>query len=103
MAQDGGRTMTFTQAMERLKEIVGILEQNTTELEEGVALYREACACAAVCRTRLDEARNVLEDESLLPAEEPAGAGGGKTRLPESSGTVPGAGPERWDDQVVPF
>lgn len=55
-------TGSFSERLKRLREIVDRLE-NGAELEESVALYKEACACAAECRKKLEEARVVLETE----------------------------------------
>ena len=54
----------FAAGLERLREIVALLENSEVGLEDGVRLYREACACVKFCRKRLDEARILLEDES---------------------------------------
>ena len=74
-AQSADRTTkgkTFSSQLARLKEIVAQLEQEDLELEKGVRLYREACACVRFCRQKLSDARNVLESEEggLRDAEE---------------------------------
>ncbi len=56
---------TFDQQLERVKEIVAVLEGSGGEqvdLETGARLYKEASACLAFCRERLDKVRNEIEN-----------------------------------------
>ena len=57
---------TFSSQLARLKEIVAQLEKEDLELEKGVRLYREACACVRFCRQKLSDA----EEGGLRDAEE---------------------------------
>ncbi len=74
---------TFDQQLMRVKEIVAALEGSGAEqvdLETGAKLYREASACLAFCRARLESVRNeiensdtgeIAEDMAGSPAEKP--------------------------------
>ncbi len=56
---------TFDQQLARVKEIVAVLEGSGGEqvdLETGARLYKEASACLAFCRERLDTVRNEIEN-----------------------------------------
>ena len=55
-------TMTFQQAMERLEEIVRLLEEGSRPLEESVALYEEGGRLTALCQQRLAAARLRIEE-----------------------------------------
>lgn len=70
MADSNETTSAFSRDMERLSEIVTMLERNQVDLEEGVDLYKEACACVKRCREKLEQARNVLNDGGLLKKAE---------------------------------
>ena len=51
---------SFEERMQRLQEIVALLEKGELPLEESVALYKEATACSKDCRLLLEQARNDL-------------------------------------------
>lgn len=61
---NGEKSATFDSKLERLKAIVVELEQSNVDLEQGVKLYKEACACVKFCQQKLLTARNELEDEN---------------------------------------
>ncbi len=64
---------TFAQQIERVRQIVEALEGNSgasVDLEEGARLYKEASACLAFCRSRLDAVRNEIERADTGEVEE---------------------------------
>jgi exodeoxyribonuclease VII small subunit len=48
----------FEESLARLSAIVEELEAGEVPLEKGVALFKEGVALAALCRKRLEQARN---------------------------------------------
>jgi exodeoxyribonuclease VII small subunit len=56
--------MTFERAIRRLETIVGTLEQDASELEEGLQLYEEGVLLARFCLERLDVAELRVQDLS---------------------------------------
>lgn len=52
---------SFEQSLERLSAIVEELEAGEVPLEKGVALFKEGVALAALCRKRLEQARNEVK------------------------------------------
>ncbi|MCQ2444391.1 MAG: exodeoxyribonuclease VII small subunit [Mailhella sp.] len=68
---------TFEERMERLQEIVGILESGSSPLEQSVALYKEGLLHAAACREQLEKARHdisVCSEGKTSPFDAPAEA-----------------------------
>ena len=61
--------MTFEQALNRLMEIVENLEQNNTDLEKSLSLYKEGLAISKYCTETL----NRYENEVLLLQKESEG------------------------------
>ncbi|MBO4330929.1 MAG: exodeoxyribonuclease VII small subunit [Oscillospiraceae bacterium] len=51
-----GSKMTFEEAMDRLEQIVRLLEKGATPLEEAMKLFEEGTALAKKCAARLDAA-----------------------------------------------
>lgn len=49
---------TFEERLARLQEIVTILENGNSPLEESVRLYKEGLALSASCREELERARH---------------------------------------------
>ena len=77
-AQSADRTTkgkTFSSQLARLKEIVAQLEQEDLELEKGVRLYREACACVRVCRKVLESEEGGLRDAEEFLKDGKGGSG----------------------------
>ncbi len=64
--------MSFEARLERLAEIVELLEDEDLPLERGVALYKEGTALAKACSKQLQEARNEVKvvAEGLLESFE---------------------------------
>ncbi|WP_067932923.1 exodeoxyribonuclease VII small subunit [Alicyclobacillus kakegawensis] len=56
--------LTFEQAIERLEEIVRLLENGALSLSESIERYKEAMQLVHSCRRQLDQAE--LEIERLL-------------------------------------
>ena len=64
---------TFEDRIERLQEIVRILESGGTPLEESVSLYKEGLEHAAACRRQLEQTRHdikICTESGLLPFDE---------------------------------
>ena len=56
------KNMTFQQSMERLDEIVRLLEEGSRPLEESIELYEEGQVLAKQCETILATARLKVEE-----------------------------------------
>ena len=54
--------LTFDKAMERLEQIVTLLEGGTVPLEESVQLYEEGSRLVKLCENRLEKARLQVEE-----------------------------------------
>ena len=52
---------TFEDAFSRLEEIVRIMEENETGLDESVKLYKEGMELAVFCGKKLDTASNTVK------------------------------------------
>lgn len=67
---------TFEQAMSRLEEIIKLLENNQTSLENSVELFQEGITLTKLCSDKLQTIENkvakILVDDTLedLPFEE---------------------------------
>ena len=48
------RDMTYEQAINRLEEIVKILERNDAPLEESIKLFQEGIELSQLCNDKLD-------------------------------------------------
>ncbi|MBR3148807.1 MAG: exodeoxyribonuclease VII small subunit [Eubacterium sp.] len=49
--------MTYEQAVERLDEIVSLLEKNEVSLDEALALFEEGTKLTSFCTKKLNEAK----------------------------------------------
>jgi exodeoxyribonuclease VII small subunit len=72
------KSLSFEEALERLEEIVGELEEGKRGLEDSIRLYEEGRRLVRLCTHRLDEAQTRIE--KLVKAEggfetDPAEAG----------------------------
>ncbi len=56
------KEQTFQQSMERLEEIVRLLEDGCRPLEESIALYEEGQALAKQCEKILSAARLKIDE-----------------------------------------
>lgn len=68
---------SFEKALERLEEIVGLLDDGNLPLEDSLALFKEGTKLAKLCRTLLAEAE--VQVKEALRDVESADAGGGET------------------------
>ena len=65
------KTLTFEKRVERIREIVTLLEAGDLPLEDGVKLYQEGVNLSKECGTELDKARLIVET-ATQPEEEKA-------------------------------
>ncbi len=65
---------TLNTAMQRIKEIAELLEQNTYDLEMSMKLYEEGVHLVSFCNTALNNARQRILELSELPEEDEADA-----------------------------
>lgn len=65
----GRKNSNFTQALKRLEEIVGQLEDPQLDLDEGLKLLEEGVKLHKLCKNKLTEANskitNILKDEDI--------------------------------------
>ena len=75
MAKKGKQEQTFEEAVTRLEEIVGQLEDGEIPLENSLTLFEEGVKLSRFCRTKLDEAEKrislLLKDEAGIFQREP--------------------------------
>ena len=55
------KNMKFEEAVSRLEEIVALLSDQATTLEQALKLYSEASELSAFCSSKLENARLQLE------------------------------------------
>ena len=63
--------LTFEQAMQRLEEIVSLLEDGKAPLNESMALFEEGTKLAAACSKQLDQAEQKILKLTKGPDGEP--------------------------------
>ncbi|MBR3363543.1 MAG: exodeoxyribonuclease VII small subunit [Solobacterium sp.] len=56
------KKLTFEQSMERLDEIVSILEENERPLDETIALFEEGLKLVRSCDQKLKQFENRIND-----------------------------------------
>ena len=77
------KTMSFEASMERLEEVLRLLEDGSASLDDSLALYEEGIGLVRACTERLDKAEQKIkvlqmqEDGSIALADF-ADAGSGK-------------------------
>lgn len=59
--QDMAKTLTFEKRLERIKEIVALLEADDLPLERGVQLFQEGVRLSRECGVELEQARLIVE------------------------------------------
>ncbi|TDT61939.1 exodeoxyribonuclease VII small subunit [Fonticella tunisiensis] len=75
------KNMKFEEAIQRLEEIVNVIEDDSLSLEESIKIFQEGMELAAICNKKLDEAErrisvimkgenNNLTEEDFIPEEE---------------------------------
>lgn len=52
------KEMTFEEAMKRLEEIINLLENNQTSLENSVDLFQEGIELSKLCNSKLENIEN---------------------------------------------
>lgn len=60
---------TFEKRLERVREIVSLLEAGDVPLEEGVQLFQEGVRLSRECSLELDQARIIVENAGNTPEE----------------------------------
>ena len=69
------KKLTFEQRLQRLEEIVALLEKGDAQLADSLALFEEGTKLIAACSTELDEAEQtvvkLMKGEDGAPVELP--------------------------------
>lgn len=63
------KNMKFEEAMSRLEEIVALLSDETTALDQALKLYGEASELSAFCAGKLEQAQLQMQMAAVRPAE----------------------------------
>jgi exodeoxyribonuclease VII small subunit len=61
------KTASFEKRLERVKEIVALLEGGDLPLEQGVKLFQEGVRLSRECATELEQARVIVESAGQEP------------------------------------
>lgn len=64
------KTQSFEQRLERIKEIVALLEKGDLPLEQGVKFFQEGLSLSKKCSTELEQARIIVHNASENNPEE---------------------------------
>ena len=67
---DMAKTQTFEKRLERVKEIVALLEGGDLPLEQGVKLFQEGVRLSRECSAELEQARVIIENAGQEPLPE---------------------------------
>lgn len=59
-------TVSFEKAMERIEEIVSLLENGKSSLDESLSLFEEATKLCSYCNQKLDDAQKKVEQFSVV-------------------------------------
>jgi exodeoxyribonuclease VII small subunit len=62
------KTASFEKRLERVKEIVALLEGGELPLEQGVKLFQEGVRLSRECSNELEQARIIVENAGQDPA-----------------------------------
>ena len=62
------KTASFEKRLERVKEIVALLEGGELPLEQGVKLFQEGVRLSRECSKELEQARIIVENAGQEPA-----------------------------------
>lgn len=57
--------VSFEKAMERIEEIVSLLENGKSSLDESLSLFEEATNLCAYCNKKLDNAQKKVEQFTM--------------------------------------
>ena len=60
---------TFEKRLERVREIVALLEAGDVPLEKGVQLFQESVRLSRECSLELEQARIIVENAGNTPEE----------------------------------
>lgn len=71
------KKLTFEQAMQRLDQIVIVLEGGKAPLEESLKLFEEATKLTGFCSSALENARLKILELSSTDSKDISGTGGG--------------------------
>ncbi len=63
------KKLSFEDAMKRIEEIVNILENGKSTLDESLKLFEEATSLCVYCNNRLDEAKKKVAAISIVSDE----------------------------------
>lgn len=63
------KALTFEKAMDRIDEIVKILEEGKSTLDESLKLFEEATGLCNYCNNRLDDAKNRISEISVVKTD----------------------------------
>ena len=58
--------MAFEEAIARIEEIVNILENNKSSLDESLKLFEEATTLCSFCNNKLNEAQRKINEYTLV-------------------------------------
>ena len=58
--------VSFEKAMERIEEIVSMLENGKSTLDESLSLFEEATNLCAFCNKKLDDAQKKVEQFTMV-------------------------------------
>ena len=61
--------ISFEKAMQRIEEIVAILENGKSSLDESLSLFEEATKLCSYCNQRLDDAQKKVQKYSIVNTE----------------------------------
>ncbi|MEA3507997.1 MAG: exodeoxyribonuclease VII small subunit [Synergistota bacterium] len=75
--------MGFTQNMEKLQEIISVLDEGKIPLEDAMALFEEGVTIVKACRDYLEDTRQKIE---LLDPDRPGEEGDPWDPLSETEG-----------------
>jgi len=64
------KTMTFEDSLKRIEEIVAILENGNSTLDESIELFEEATKLCAYCNKRLETAEQKVRKIALTTCED---------------------------------
>jgi exodeoxyribonuclease VII small subunit len=64
------KTPSFEKRLERVREIVALLEGGELPLEQGVKLFQEGVRLSKECSAELEQARIIVENAGQEPAAE---------------------------------
>ena len=73
MASASPDTMSFEAALQRLEEIVRLLERGEAPLDQSIDLYQEGDRLKRLCEERLKSAQARIDAIALGPDGQPAG------------------------------